>query len=65
MPHRKGGENIMYPKVFNLLVKVYPVICSLVVTTSTLSTNECVKWFYQEKEPEGLAEFVKQHRNKR
>ena len=48
----------MYPKVLNLLVKVYPVICSLVVKTSTLSTNECVKLFYQEKEPEGLVEFA-------
>lgn len=47
-------------KVFNAFVAKYGVyLCSLAVIIAGYSINGCKKSFYQPKEPDGLADFVK------
>ena len=55
----------VYSRILHLLVKLNPIICSLVVSTSALASNVCRRSFYQEKEPEGLAEFKKDIKNEK
>lgn len=53
----------MKSRLVSFLCKFIPIICSLVITISTLVSNNCPKYFYQEKEPKGLAEFTRNIKN--
>ncbi|MBR6221844.1 MAG: cyclic lactone autoinducer peptide [Lachnospiraceae bacterium] len=47
-------------KIANKLIKKNAtLLCSLAFVSATLATNSCTYRWYQEKEPEGLAEFAK------
>ncbi len=42
-----------------LLSKLNPQLCSIALVAISVASQECRKKYYQPKEPEGLAEFVK------
>ena len=39
------------------------IICGIVTVAAPLISQECEIFWYQQKEPEGLKDFVERHRN--
>ncbi len=45
----------------NFMHKAANLICALAVVIAPVATQHCKFYFYEDKEPEGLAEFVHTH----
>lgn len=46
----------------NFISKAANIICALAVVAAPVAARHCICIFYEEKEPEGLAEFVHTHK---
>ncbi len=49
----------MKSRILSIICKITPIICSFAIAASTMATNECKRTYYQEKEPDNLADFSK------
>ena len=49
----------MLGRLYHIVAKNAMIICAVAMAGSTFASNNCTLIWYQDKEPEGLAEFAK------
>ncbi|MBR6223669.1 MAG: hypothetical protein IKQ71_09545 [Lachnospiraceae bacterium] len=51
-------------KIFSkICIAALPMICTCISEISQFASNECLIFWYQEKEPDGLKEFAQKNKH--